>query len=773
LECHIKDCGHTDFRDSNLIMTCSGTTYGETCSFSCPSGYDLVNGNSASVKAPFVRTCAEDGAWTGNVPSCKIKDCGVISVANAELQCDGTQFGDKCTATCSVGYSSTGSVEHTCTETGTWGGAPTQCTIVSCGALSAPKDGTIACGGETYEEECNFSCATGYEMSGANMRRCQADGTWSEKETQCDIVSCPALVNPTFGEATCTGTQYGQTCSIACNTGYTLSGSSSRQCQASKIWSGSDTTCTKVECGPLSPPVNGGAQCSGSKYSDSCQFTCDAGYDFIGSAKRSCGASGAWTGEQVQCKIKDCGSLSTVPDGTVSLSEGTEFGASALYSCTTGYKLKGDATRKCEHDGTWSGSISTCELIKCPVLGAPASGSVVCQGQLYQEECQTSCNKGHILSGSTQRKCMEDSQWDGTDTVCTVVDCGGLDTPLNGAKTCEDTKYGKSCTFTCDAGHDMSGSVVRTCEASGVWSGSKTSCTPKDCGVLAQPNHGAMSCTGSTYGNVCHASCDAGFTFCGSQERKCLVTGKWDGLLAECKKTKCDALTTPTNGALDNREGTAFGSKALLSCNIGYTLTGASTRTCQPTAQWDGAATACTIKDCGNLPDLVKGTKTCTGTTFGETCNFSCDPGHERSGPASRKCNQLGEWEGVDPSCQAHDCGDPEHPVNGAKSCPDGTKFGSQCMFSCITGYKQAGGSAKRTCEASKLWSGSAFTCEIKNCGNLPTLTNGDHDCTGTTFGSTCSSSCETGYERTGSTSRKCLETGKWSGSEARCTIVD
>ena len=40
---------------------------------------------------------------------------------------------------------------------------------------------------------------------------------------------------------------------------------------------------------------------------------------------------------------------------------GTTAGSTATYSCTqTGYQLVGTATRTCQSDGTWSGSVPYC-----------------------------------------------------------------------------------------------------------------------------------------------------------------------------------------------------------------------------------------------------------------------------------------------------------------------------------------------------------------------------------------------------------------------------
>ena len=57
-------------------------------------------------------------------------------------------------------------------------------------------------------------------------------------------VDCGTLTNPANGKVSYTGrTTFGQTATYSCNTGYNLVGSSTRTCQATRAWSGSAPTC--------------------------------------------------------------------------------------------------------------------------------------------------------------------------------------------------------------------------------------------------------------------------------------------------------------------------------------------------------------------------------------------------------------------------------------------------------------------------------------------------------------------------------------------------
>lgn len=58
--------------------------------------------------------------------------------------------------------------------------------------------------------------------------------------------------------------------------------------------------------------------------------------------------------------VFDCGSLEDPENGSVDLSNGTTEGSNAIYSCFSGYRLKGVATRTCSRNG-WSDIEPTCE----------------------------------------------------------------------------------------------------------------------------------------------------------------------------------------------------------------------------------------------------------------------------------------------------------------------------------------------------------------------------------------------------------------------------
>ena len=62
--------------------------------------------------------------------------------------------------------------------------------IDNCSQLMNPINGTMSCSLQyspliAYEDTCNFTCNTGYELTGSNTRTCQSDGSWSGSDVSC------------------------------------------------------------------------------------------------------------------------------------------------------------------------------------------------------------------------------------------------------------------------------------------------------------------------------------------------------------------------------------------------------------------------------------------------------------------------------------------------------------------------------------------------------------------------------------------------------------
>ncbi|XP_068706774.1 uncharacterized protein [Montipora foliosa] len=172
-----------------------------------------------------------------------------------------------------------------------------------------------------------------------------------------------------------------------------------------------------------------------------------------------------------------------------------------------------------------------------------------------------------------------------------------------------------------------------------------------------------------------------------------------------------------------------------------------------------------------NHKEIASGPTTCSQLNGG--CSHLCLPspnGHQCFCPEgiSLKPGDPLTCEGVTR------CPQQSAPTNGMLE-PCSNLPGQICRFSCSTGYV-LGGASIRKCNNDGSWTGEQTNCTVIRCPSLPTPTNGTkHGCVGVSserYGTICGFSCDLGFSFRGSSSRRCLENGSWSGSIAYCQEI-
>ena len=101
---------------------------------------------------------------------------------------------------------------------------------------------------------------------------------------------CPMLTAPQNGTIRCPmGRSTGSMCTFTCDTGFTLIGSSRRICRTTTAWTGTLTFCRPLQCVPLEPPENGVivAPCR-RDYTSTCSILCTFGYTLEGPSVQTC-----------------------------------------------------------------------------------------------------------------------------------------------------------------------------------------------------------------------------------------------------------------------------------------------------------------------------------------------------------------------------------------------------------------------------------------------------------------------------------------------------
>ena len=116
------------------------------------------------------------------------------------------------------------------------------------------------------------------------------------------------------------------TATYTCDDGYNLNGVSDRTCRANGSWDLTAPTCDRecfnktyttaityflmyvllaVDCGPLNETANGlVSTSSGTTFMMIATYTCNTGYNIVGSQSRACETSGVWSGEPPVCNCK-------------------------------------------------------------------------------------------------------------------------------------------------------------------------------------------------------------------------------------------------------------------------------------------------------------------------------------------------------------------------------------------------------------------------------------------------------------------------------------
>uniref|UniRef100_A0A3B3V6U4 Sushi domain-containing protein n=1 Tax=Poecilia latipinna TaxID=48699 RepID=A0A3B3V6U4_9TELE len=149
-----------------------------------------------------------------------------------------------------------------------------------------------------------------------------------------------------------------------------------------------------------------------------------------------------------------------------------KLGSTVTYHCDSGYTLEGDPTLTCIMGGDGK------PIISCGDLGTPPNGHKIGTLTVYGATAIFSCNTGYTLVGSRVRECMSNGLWSGTQVQCLAGHCGTPDPIVNGQIIGENFNFRGSVVYQCNPGFRLIGVSVRICEQDHRWSGNTPVCVP-------------------------------------------------------------------------------------------------------------------------------------------------------------------------------------------------------------------------------------------------------------------------------------------------------
>jgi len=411
----------------STIGNCPPTlSSGSSCTPSCQSGYTLSGDIDCSFGTLSVETCDDiDECADSN-----LNDCHTNAVCNNVIG------GYNCL--CSNGYNDEGS-DGMASGSG--------CLPEPCDASTPPMNGGNGTCAENLASgsSCQPTCDTGYTVSGTSS--CLLGEL---TPATCDPNPCDASTPPTNGgNGTCTeNLASGSSCQPTCDTGYTVSGTSS--CEAGQL---TPATCEPNPCDASVAPTNGGnGTCTENLASgSSCQPTCDTGYTVSGTSSCEAGQLSPATCEPNPCDA------STPPTngGNGTCTENLASGSSCQPTCDTGYTVSG--TSSCE-----AGQLTpaTCEPDSCEAVdstinvknanhiycgnggvagGVAGSCTCTCQSPFYDSSngCSSECTCAHGgtpsynetgENGQCECECLDHTSGLECET-CLDIEIGGCDNP--------------------------------------------------------------------------------------------------------------------------------------------------------------------------------------------------------------------------------------------------------------------------------------------------------------------------------------------------------
>ncbi|XP_053321831.1 sushi, von Willebrand factor type A, EGF and pentraxin domain-containing protein 1 [Spea bombifrons] len=712
----------------NGTFKLSGITFKSTVSYTCNTGYSL--------QGPSTLICEASGRWNEEAPSCQLVSCGPpLHVRDAVMTGEDFTFANSVTYKCKEGYTLVGPETISCLSTGKWSENTPQCMAVSCDEPPNVDHASSHSAHRLYGDIAYYYCSDGYSMADNSKMLCNAQGKWvppHDKEAPhciADFCEKPSAVAYSILESLNKAKFVsGTTVTFKCMEGFVLNTSAKIECVRGGQWNPSPLSiqCIPVRCGEPDSIKNG--YVSGTNYSFDAvvAYSCNKGYYIKGEKKRTCQASGEWSGRLPTCHPVVCGDPPQIENGVVEIKTGLVFENEVIYSCKPGYKLLGSNLRVCQSNRHWySESPPSCVLLSCEKPPPLQNGYITGDNLNVGSKVEFVCDEGYELIGDTSWTCQKNGKWD-KNRIPTCIPSKCQEPPLleNQLVLKEDVNDIGVVKFSCREGFVLQGPSVLKCLRSNQWNDSFPLCVLVLCPKPPDIDFGdPRPVTSLHFGSTVKYSCMDGFLLKGESEITCNANGKWSSDLPHCIPVECPQPEEIPNGILDV-QGLTYLSTVLYTCKPGYDLVGNTTLICGADGVWLGGKPMCKALECPPAKEIHNGKISSQNLHYGQTVNYVCNRGFRLKGQNMLTCLETGEWDSDPPYCKEITCEPPQAIENGFVEGAD-YRFGAMIMYSCMPGF-QLTGSAMQTCEESG-WSSSTPVCLQTDCGLPPHIDFGHY----------------------------------------------
>ncbi|XP_029769682.1 complement receptor type 2 [Terrapene carolina triunguis] len=717
---------------------------GTELKYSCHPGYVLDSG-----KSPVV-TCLANSTWSVDPEFCVGRPCKQLELENGRVHLTDLRFGATANFSCNEGYRLNGTTSAQCVVVGN--GVDWDKELPLCQAIPCRPPPDITHGSHTGQSEQQFlygsavtyKCDQGFSLIGEASIHCttkdNVNGEWSGPAPECKVVRCPEpeVKNGKKQSGFGPDYSYGNTVIFECDSGYTLNGSSSTQCQDDGRWDPPVPVCERsklLQC-PSPPAIaNGKPSVQASALfttGTSVNYSCEPSYSLTGQASIYCTASGTWSPPPPRCEEVLC-ITPEIENGRKVAGRGPVYRPrdTVRFECDPGYTLNGSNQIQCRDEGTWDPPLPACIQVTCispQVENGRTNG--IQPAYRPRDIVVFECDPGYTLSGSPETQCQDDGRWDPSVPVCErMLQCPSPPAIANGKPSGQDLAVftsGMSLNYSCEPGYSLTGQASIYCTASGTWSPPPPQCEVSEVLCIAPEIQNGRKVAG--HGPVYRPrdtvafECDPGYTLNGSLQIQCRDEGTWDPPVPTCAQEVLCIAPEIQHGRKVAGHGPVYRPRDTVrfECDPGYTLNGSRQIQCQDDRTWDPPVPVCIQVTCIS-PEVENGrTNGVLQPAYRprDIVVFECDPGYTLSGSPETQCQNDGRWDPPVPVCERMlQCPSPPAIANGKPSGQDLAVFtsGMSVNYSCEPGYSLTG-QASIYCTASGTWSPPPPRCEEVVC---------------------------------------------------------